>query len=207
MSAAHPILKRDADGLMLEQRKVLQAIAGGVEPHAACRQEDVTWSRFRRWIEKDPAFLEKYNSLFGSTPEVAKSMLDMMAVKAVNVVDESLSATRLQAVEATCEECNHVTTVYVDVADWQKQKWAAEYVGKASEVLKDVRKTDVNVVHSIDSAQLERAIALQRAKRGMGGVAPHLLEEFRKQGLLGPGGEDDVVEGEFREVPAEEAAT
>lgn len=198
---AHPVLKRDADGLMLDQRKLLQSLAGGMEPHAACHQEDVTWSRFLGWLAKDKAFGEAFDNL-GASVGTAKAMVDSMAVKATTVLVDALEAEKKIPVEVTCPKagCGHQFTAYADVADMGIRMRAMENVLKSTKILKDVRETDVKVTHGFD---VESVIALQRAKRGMD-VPPHLIERFRQQGLLGPA-EGDVTEGEFREIPAEEA--
>ncbi len=206
MTAAHPILKRDADGLMLDQRKLLQALAGGVEPHTACQKEGVTWSRFLGWLAKDKAFGEAFDNL-GSSVGTAKALVDSMAIKATTVLGDALEAEKRVPVEVTCPEddggCGHQFTAYADVADMQHRKWAADRVFKSTEIVKDVQKTDVNVKHSIAPEQLERAIALARWQAGLD-VPPHLVEQFLTEGIRGPD-EGDVIEAESSEVPAEEA--
>ncbi len=200
-NATHPIRKRDADGLMLDQRKILQAIGGGMEPHAACRQENVTWGRFRSWIEKDEAFQEGFDNLVGSSVDTAKEMIESMAVKATTVLVDALEAEKQIPVEVVCpkESCGHKFTAYATVADMQYRMRAMENVLKSTKLLKDVRETDVNVTHILD---VEGRIALQLARRNLPGVPPHMIEKFKQQGLL-PASEGDVTEGEFREVPEE----
>ncbi len=197
---ANPIRKRDGDGLMLDQRRLLQALASGMDPHAACRQEDITWGRFRHWIEGDEAFRMAFDNLVGSSVDTAKEMIASMAVKATTVLVDALEAEKQIPVEVVCPKagCGHKFTAYATVADMQYRMRAMENVLKSTEILRDVRKTDVNVTHSLD---LESMIALQRVKRGME-IPPHIRERFKQQGLLGAG-EGDVTEGEFREVPEE----
>ncbi len=201
MSPTHPLRRRDADGLMLHQKRILQAIGGGVEPHAACRQEDVTWGTFRDWIEKDEAFRQAFDGLVGSSVGTAKEMIESMAVKATTVLVDALEAEKKISIEVTCPcGCEHGFTAYADVADMSIRMKAMETVLKSTKILKDVRETDVNVTHRLD---VEGVIALARWRNKLP-VPPHLVEQFRQQGLIGPT-EDEMIEGESREVPAEEA--
>ncbi len=195
---ANPIRKRDGDGLMLDQRRLLQALTSGMDPHAACRQEDITWGRFRHWIEGDEAFRMAFDNLVGSSVDTAKEMIASMAVKATTVLVDALEAEKQIPVEVVCPKDGHKFTAYATVADMQYRMRAMENVLKSTEILRDVRKTDVNVTHSLD---LESMIALQRARRHME-IPPHIRERFIQQGLL-PAGEGDVAEGEFREVTEE----
>ena len=195
---ANPIRKRDGDGLMLDQRRLLQALASGMDPHAACRQEGITWGRFRHWIEGDEAFRMAFDNLVGSSVGTAREIIESMAVKATTVLVDALEAEKQIPVDVVCpkDNCGHKFTAYATVADMQYRMRAMENVLKSTEIIRDVRKTDVNVTHSLD---LESMIALQRAKRGME-IPPHIRERFQQQGLLSTGEGDDVTEGEFREV-------
>lgn len=179
---------------MLDQRRLIMALASGAEPHQACRDEGITWQRFRRWLSEDAAFQKKYDELFGSNVGSARSLLDQMAVRATNVVADALEAEQTVYHEAVCPECDNIFDVEIDVANMENRKWAAKLVLQSDELLKDVRKSDVTVTHQL--GDVERRIALQRAKRNLP-IPEHLKQEFIDQGLLTEG---ETIEGEFREV-------
>lgn len=195
---AHPIRKRDADGLMLDQRRVLQALASGMEPRSACIREEVSWGRFRGWLDKDQHFREAFDNLCSSSVGTAREMLESLAVKAVGAVSDAMESEQWVKVEYVCSDCGHEGETRVNMASHNTRLKGADMVLKADRLLKDVRETDVNITHQLSA---EDRLFLIRAKRGFA-VPEHKMEQFRSQGLLTEG-EAEAVEGEFREVPEE----
>src|SRR3990167_4646401 len=101
----HPIKRRDADGLMLDQRRLLQSLAEGIPPQQACRQEDVEWGRFRHWLSEDAAFQQAFDGLVSNSVETARSLLEAMAHKAARVFEGAVEQTKVIEIPVVCPNC------------------------------------------------------------------------------------------------------
>lgn len=196
----HPVRRRDADGLMLDQRRLLQSLAEGVPPPQACQQENVEWGRFRHWLSEDAAFQQAFDGLVSNSVETARSLLEAMAVKAVRVFEDAVAHTKVIEVPVCCPDCGKEFLGQVETADMATRLRAGETVLKSTRLLKDVKEIGGTFTHLRASLTFEELLALAAAESGRH-ISPHLRTRFTQMGLLTEG-KGDAVDGVFKEVPA-----
>ena len=179
----HPIRRRDGDGLMLDQRRFISALVESGDVREVCRQESISWNRFKGWVQKDLHFQEALDRAIGPSVETVRAMMEHSAIKAAGVYDDALEAVHYitESVKCPCG-CEHTFDVQILWKDWGTRLKAGEVVLKAAKVLKDVREVHGTVTH----LSLEENIALQRMRRGLS-IPPHIEAKFRERNLLPEG--------------------
>ena len=213
---AYPVRKRDGDGLMIDQRRLLQAIPHYGDPKEACEAEGISWTRFSSWLSKDEAFQQAFNDCFGSPVETVKALFESSALKAWTVYDDALDATHTVKQHVTCPNeqdvtcpcgcaetftvlCNHTFPVEFETSNEAIRLRAGETVLKTAKVLverKEVTQTNIRL-------SLEEMVALTRLKSGRS-IPPHLETKFRQMGLIKdwprqPDDDDNTIEGKVVE--------
>lgn len=180
------LMRRDEDGLMLNQRRLLQALATDPDFRTACREADVKVATAKRWLAKDEAFQRQYDEVLGPTLKLAKEVMESAAFKASVVFEEAVTATKggLDQ-EVTCPECEHTFEVRTVVPDWNTRIRAGELIHKVVGLLIDRRQIQTTrvtltveellAVASVQAGNPISPLILQR---------PHVQEHIRllKQG-------------------------
>lgn len=201
-NAGEPRL-RDANGLMLDQKLVLQEMEQHSDWKKACDAVGVTHDRFRKWLRIDASFKTAFNLQFEKQADMVRQQIELSAQKAGEIYDSALSATRDLDIELECPNCKHKMKVTAEVPDWSTRLKAGEVVLKVGKILKDVKE----VSGKITVEQLDLPLRLALAAYNQGRVIPPgyfnqlVTEGFIKPPQQLPAG--DTVEGEYHEVPEE----
>ena len=183
--------RRDQDGLTLQMRNTLQALAQESDWRVACASVDVLPATLQSWLQNDASFGDRYDQLLGPSIEIAKDMMEQRALKAAGMYDEALDAVRTIARDVSCPKCAHTFTAFQTAPDWSARLKAGDTVMKTAGILIDRRKieqTNVNLSfeQSMALAQVKYAVTL--AKR-IGGapqitVSPSMLEQLKRKGAI-----------------------
>lgn len=183
------VQRRDANGLLIEQRRFFQELAVYGDPKKACEEADITWGRFKNWLSRDKHFQEAYDNMLSPSLDLVREMLETSAPKAAGVVDAALDSDDTMEYDVVCDEQHegprHFKT-YIKIPNWQVKLRASEMIFKATKLLKDVKEISGTVTHMT----LEDRIALASHNAGR---------------TLPPNVKNRLVELKLIEAPREES--
>jgi hypothetical protein len=171
---------KDADGLTLVQRRLLQELALTADWRQACANAEVPANTLRHLLSTNVAFVDAYNKLLGPAVEVARDMMESTAVKAAGMYEEAVEAVRMVELEIVCPECKHEFSTTNPYPDWATRLRAGDTVLKVTKLLKDVKEISGSITH----LNMEQSLALAKARyhirRGEDpGLSPALMEMLR----------------------------
>ena len=171
--------RRDGDGLMLNQRKLLSELALEPDLRRACTQAGVKLATAKAWLQRDEAFGHAFDQLLGPSLDLAKALMESAATRASGVYEEALTATKIGTVEAKCPDCDRVFETEAQIPDWHVRLRAADIVMKVGNILIDRKQIEqTNVVMTV-----EERFALELYRRGAS-VPPNIISRLDKKGLL-----------------------
>ena len=154
------LLARDADGLMLNQRRLLQELAQVADWRKACENAEINPGTARRWLTSDAEFMQAYNALLGPSLDIARDLMESTALKAAGMYDEALEAVKILDQEVVCPECHHEFTTEIASPDWNARLRAGDTVLRVGHILKDVKQIEGSITH----LSMEESLALAKAK-------------------------------------------
>jgi hypothetical protein len=191
--------KRDGQGLLLEQKLVLQELEQHSDWKRACDAAGVSHEKFRRWLRIDEPFKLAFSIQNDKQTDTVRKVIELSTQKAGEVYDDALSANKDLTLEITCPNCKHEMKITAEVPDWKTRLKAGEIVLKVGKILKDVKE----VSGKITVEQLDLPLRLALASYHQGRQIPPgyynqlVAEGFIKQPALPAG---DVQEGEWYEA-------
>ena len=201
------VIKRDDNGLMPDQVKVLEALSNGVPPQKLGDIEEgigIEWKRVRRWLRDDEPFTLAWDTLFGTTLANIQRQSVVSSEKAMDTLDELTEAMKPVTKSFNCQGCGMRNTVQIIIPDAQVRKSAAETILKTSGAMKELIKSEVDVKVDVTSRpDVWQTLDLMRFHRGKP-LAPGVLEDLIEAGFLEQKDRGGVIEGEFREVEEEQ---
>lgn len=196
------IRKRLANGLMVDQNRVMLAMEDAAGWKEACEAAGVSPQRFREWIRRDAAFREAFERAHSGVVEGVRKQLEASAQKAAEVYDEALDATKDTDIETTCPECGAAIKITAEVPDFTTRLKAGDAVLRVSKILKDVKEVTGQI--TIQDQPLYLQIAYARFKReGREAIPPNAYEKLVDLGIIKALPAGDTVEGEFHYVEDE----
>ena len=190
-ATSRQLQRRDKDGVTLQQRNVLQALAQEQDWRAACTSVEVLPKTLQGWLQNDEAFGARYDNLLGPSLEIAKDMMEQRALKAAGMYDEALDAVRTIARDVACPKCDHKFTAFQTAPDWSARLKAGDTIMKTAGILIDRRKieqTNVNLSFEQSMALAQIQYALPTAKRTGRPpditVSPSMVEQLKRKGAI-----------------------
>ena len=157
------LLARDADGLMLNQRRLLQEMAQVTDWRKACENAEIKPETARGWLTRDEAFIQAYNDLLGPAVEIARDLMESSALKAAGMYSEAIEAMKVIDTEVTCPHCRKEFTLESVTPDWNARLRAGDTILKSAKILKDVKEISGSITH----LSMEESLALAKAKHAM----------------------------------------
>ncbi len=199
----------NADGLTLEQRKLLTELAAGKSLNDACQELDVPRGRFMRWLQTDEKFRAHYDDLFN--PENLKEIqkvLNASASRAVEVYEDAIDqANRSMHLDLECPHCQKSFKKTIQVEDWKSRLAAADTLLRVSGILRERRDLKVTLqTAAIDWSRIETSDLVNvLAWRTGRPLAPAAEERLRQLGVITEEQRrmlpsPEIVDAEFREV-------
>lgn len=193
---------RNERGLTTTQEAYLLEFAERFDREEAAQQADVTERTVRRWLE-EPAFAQAYDETFHEAVVTARREAQRMSEKAAHTVDELLDEMKPIPVTVVCSECGTKNQTTVSVRDAAVRGKMAEMVWKATGVLKDIRRHEVEgeVLH----LGFEEKLALGALRMGKR-ISAQMYERLDNKRLIPeelkrPDDPSVIIEGEAKEVP------
>ncbi len=190
-TTSRQLQRRDKDGLTLQMRNTLQALALESDWRIACASVDVLPATLQSWLQNDEAFGNRYDQLLGPSLEIAKDMMEQRALKAAGMYDEALDAVRTIARDVSCPKCGHTFMAFQTTPDWSARLKAGDTIMKTAGILIDRRKieqTNVNLSfeQSMALAQVQYAVTLAKRTGGVPQitVSPSMLEQLKRKGAI-----------------------
>ena len=174
-----PIQRRDTDGLMIDQRRVLARLPETLDWREACEHVGVQPERFRTWLKRDEHFQRAYDSLLAPALDVARRMLEVQALEAVRVYREALEAVKDVKQKACCPDCGDGFAVQGDIPDWQARLRASETIFKVCGLLNNRKAVEATA----PQPSLEESLALAVARAGRP-VPANMLDKLHRMGRL-----------------------
>lgn len=193
--------KRLANGLMVNQTKVLQAMEDTSDWKAACDAAGVGHEQFRQWIRRDPAFREAFEHAHSGVVEGVRKQLEASAQKAAEVYDEALEATKDWTLETECPECHKPIKITAEVPDYNIRLKAGDAVLRVSKILKDVKEVSGTI--QIQDQPLHLQLAYAQYKRlGREAIPPNAYEKLVDLGII-KALPDGTIDAEYRVLEEE----
>ncbi|OFW65589.1 MAG: hypothetical protein A2Y74_07015 [Actinobacteria bacterium RBG_13_63_9] len=165
---------------MLNQRRLLSALAADPDFRTACRAAEVKVNTAKKWLVEDEAFQSQYDRLLGPTLKLAKELMESSALKASAVYDEALTATKYGTVEVECPKCHHTFEETSALPDWGTRLRAGEIIHKVAALLIDRRQIQTTRITLTVEEML--AIAAMQAGNQVSPLIlsrPHVQEHLR----------------------------
>lgn len=194
-----PLLRRDKDGLMLDQKHLLNALLDNTDWKAACEEAKVPVHTLRRWLREDEAFQKAYDRLFASVFKESKAKLTSLMPRVGEVFEEGLDAQKTIEQEVHCPECGQTFTAVIEVPAWGIKLRVSEDLMKAHGQFAQRHVVEGTVEHRVLTLEDLIGVAIHGRK---GHLPPHVEQGLRSRGLLPerasePPPDPDVVEGEY----------
>ena len=177
------VRRRDGDGLRVEQRRFFQELADTGDPRRACASAEISWNRFKTWLQRDRHFQTAFDNALGPAVDIVREMLETSATKAAGVLDEALDSNESFEQDVVCPnpECGHQFTTRVQIPNWAIRLRAGEMILKGARVLKDSK--EIKFEGTMTHLTMDQHIALAAFKAGRT-IPPNARSELERAGLL-----------------------
>lgn len=191
--------RKDAQGLSLDQRRLLSCLATGVEWGEAIRMERIPARRARDWVTTNLAFQAEYDSLFSGKErnDLVRQLMESLGPEAVRAHEDALFAEKGIALDVSCPKCHHEFTAGGLVVDHKTRLQAGRAVLGVGGHLKEIKKIEGEVAVAV--LTFEETVALSLIRAGKTGVSPIMVTALRAKGVL-PEGEEEVIDAEVKEI-------
>lgn len=184
-TASRQLQRRDKDGLTLQQRNTLQALAQEEDWRKACASVGVLPATLQKWLQTDEKFGARYDQLLGPALDIAQSIIETSALKAAGMYEEAMDAVRTVTRDVTCPECSHRFTAFQTVPDWSNRLRAGDTILKVSNILIERKRID----QTITTLNFEETMALAQIRyaqrKGQDNVvSPGMMDVLRRKGVV-----------------------
>lgn len=126
-----PIRRRDSNGLMLDQRRLLRRLVDTQDWRKACEQERIHPERFRTWVKRDRAFREVYDAIHQSAVEFARVAMRAASYASVEALEKAHDAVKVPKRRIECPHCGRTSTHENSEPDWRTRLRAAKTILEA----------------------------------------------------------------------------
>ena len=176
---------RNEQGLLPRQQELLEALADNADWRGAAEQVGITDNRVRRWLREDEAFRREYERMFQGATEVARLRVETASEEAVDTLFDLLTAEKVINMKLQCPKCDHKFDEAIRIENANVRAKAAEIIMKASGVLIDRRKVEMEgeVLHLTFTQKV--ALAQLKARQP---ISEQMLIEFQSLGLVDAAG-------------------
>ncbi len=191
--------RKDAQGLSLDQRRLLSRLAMGEDWAEACRMELVPPRRARGWVTTNEAFQAEYDALFSGAErnDLVHQLMESLGPEAVRAHEDALFAEKGIVLDVACPKCHHKFTAGGIVVDHATRLKSAGTVLNVGGHLKEIKKIE----GSVTVLTFEETVALSLIKAGKAGVSPIMVTALQAKGVLPEGvREEDIIDAEVTEV-------
>lgn len=177
------VRRRDGDGLLVEQRRFFQELADTGDPRRACESAEISWGRFKTWLQRDRNFQTAFDNALGPAVDIVREMLETSATKAAGVLDEALDSNEAFEQDVTCPnpDCQAQFTARIQIPNWAIRLRAGEMILKGARVLKDSR--EIQFQGTMTHLTMDQHIALAAFKAGRS-IPPNVRSELDHAGLI-----------------------
>lgn len=209
MSRPGGFKNKDADGLTLDERRLLQEIAVTGSWSEAAKSLGMTSAQINAKF-RNKAFKAKYDELFGiEQVEITQRELLQVARLVGKTYEDILAAEKIINVDIDCPNCGEKSRHPIKVIDYATQRAAASDLAKMTNVWKDQKSIKVDQTNTNIQVLLTGAdwLYYERLRRGLP-VAPSVYQKLQDK-LAGSDltlPENPVLDGSFRLLEEENNA-
>jgi hypothetical protein len=198
------LVARDEQGLMPDQRLLLNAISETGDIGEALKVTKISRPRFRRWAREDSSFIQAYDAAMGSVTEAARRQLEALSGDAADLAEELLGKMKIVRKRVTCPHCKEQHPIEVEVVDAEMRFKVMQMILKGTGVVKDTKHIEAR--GELIVSELGDRLALAALEYGKP-IAENRRRRLIQLGLITERGEvkqeppEDVIDVEAEEVP------